>query len=144
MGKGLAMTATNKFFVVLGGVLALWICWRLFRFLSPGWAQSTADMLGTSLIFLAPPSPLFAAVLAGVLYRSRKFGLGPTASLVAYLVISFIGAVAAYGLGAAFGAMWACSYGGNLCPIVGMLFIGPFVAALAIVLVAVWWRKARD
>jgi hypothetical protein len=131
------MTAINKVFVVLGGVLALLIGLGLFRLLSPGWAHmSTADTLGASLFFLALSSPVAAAVLSGVLYRSRGI-----ANLVAYLVISLICALAGYALGAILGAKWACSYGGNLCPIVGIVAVGPFVAALAIVLVAVLWRN---
>ena len=129
----------RKLFFVLGGVLALWICWGLYRFLSPGWAvMSTHDKLYAILFYLGFWSPAAAIIFAGLLYdRNRSRG-----SLVAYLVISLICAVVGFVLGAALGIVSVCSlYGGNLCPIVGII-AGPFVSALAIVFVAGWWRKA--
>ena len=129
----------RKLFFVLGGVLALWICWGLYRFLSPGWAvMSTHDKLYAIIFYLGFWSPAAAIILAGLLYdRNRSRG-----SLVAYLGISVICAFVGFVLGAALGIASACSlYGGGLCPIVGIAF-GPFGSALAIVLAAGWWRKA--
>ena len=122
----------RKLFSVLGGVLAVWLCWGLYRFLSPH------DKLYASLFFLAEWSPAIAIIVAGLLYdRSRSRG-----SLAAYLGMSLIWAVVGFVLGAAFGIASACSlYGGGLCPIVGIAF-GPFGSALGVVLAAGWWRKA--
>jgi hypothetical protein len=127
----------RKLFSVLGGVLAVWICWGLYRFLSPGWAfMSIHDKLYATLFFLAEWSPAIAIIVAGLLYdRNRRRG-----SLAAYLGMSLIWAVGGFVLGSALGIASACSlYGGNLCPIVGIAF-GPFGSALAIVLAAGWWR----
>ena len=129
----------RKLFFVLGGVLALLICWGLYRFLSPGWAvMSTHDKLYASLSYLGFWSPAAAIIFAGLLY-DRNSNRG---SLVAYLGISVICAVVGFVLGASLGIASACSlYGGGLCPIVGIIG-GPFVSALAIVFVAGRWRKA--
>ena len=131
----------HKLFVVLGGLLALWIPLGLYGFLSPGWAVMSAhDKLYGSLFYLGYWSPVAAIVFAGLLYnRNRSRG-----SVVAYLVISFICAIVGYALGTALGIAWACSSQspGNLCAIIGIIAVGPFVSALAIVLVAGLWRKA--
>ena len=131
----------RKLFSFLGGVLALWICWGLYRFLSIGWAvTSTHDKLYGILFYLGFWSPAAAIIFAGLVYdRNRSRG-----SLVAYLVISLICAFVGYALGAALGIASLCSSqsAGNLCPIIGIIAVGPFVSALAIVLVAGLWRKA--
>src|SRR6516162_11134099 len=90
----------RKLFFVLGGVLALWICWGLYRFLSPGWAvTSTHDKLYGILFYLGLWSPAAAIIFAGLVYdRNRRRG-----SLAAYLVISLICAAVGYALGAALG-----------------------------------------
>lgn len=131
----------RKLFVALGALLALWVSLGLYKFLSPGWAvMSTYDKLFDILFYLAYWSPAAAIIFAGLLYdRNRSRG-----SVVAYLAISFICAVVGYALGAASEIAWECSSksAGNLCGIVGILSVGPFAAALAIVLVAGLWRKA--
>ena len=130
----------RKLFSFLGGVLALLICWGLYRFLSLGWAvTSTHDKLYGILFYLGFWSPAAAIIFAGLVYdRNRSRG-----SLVAYLVISLICAVVGFVLGAALGIVSACSLSaGNLCPIIGIIAVGPFVSALAIVFVAGLWRKA--
>jgi hypothetical protein len=127
----------RKLFSVLGGVLAVWICWGLYRFLSPGWAfMSIHDKLYASLFFLAFWSPAIAIIVAGLLYDRSRGSLG------AYLGLSVSCAVVGFVLGAALGIGSVCSlYGGGLCPVVGFAF-GPFGSALAIVLAAGLWRKA--
>jgi len=133
----------RKLFFVLGGVLALLICWGLCRFLSPGWAvMSTHDKLYASLFYLGFWSPAAAIIFAGLLY-DRNSSRG---SLVAYLGISVICAVVGFVLGAALGIASACSSqsAGNLCPFIGIIAVGPFASALAIVFVAGLWRKARS
>ncbi len=43
----------RKLFAVLGGMLAVWICWGLYKFLSPGWAITSAyDKLYGILFYL--------------------------------------------------------------------------------------------
>jgi len=128
----------RKLFSVLGGVLAVWLCLGLYRFLSPGWAfMSTHDKLYATLFFLALWSPAIAIIVAGLLYdRNRSKG-----GLVAYLGLCVSCAVIGFVLGAALGIASMCSlYGGGLCPIVGIAF-GPFGSALGIVLAAGWWRS---
>lgn len=131
----------RKLFAVLGGMLAVWICWGLYKFLSPGWAITSAyDKLYGVLFYLGYWSPAAAIIFAGLMYdRNRSRG-----GLVVYLIVSFIGAVVGYALGAALGIAWVCSSqsAGNLCAIIGIIAVGPFVSALAIVLVAGLWRKA--
>lgn len=131
----------RRLFVVLGGMLALWICLGLYKFLSPGWAVTSAhDKLYGILFYLGYWSPAAAIILAGLVYdRNRSRG-----GLVVYLIISFVGAVVGYALGAALGIAWVCSLqsAGNLCAIIGIIAVGPFVSALAIILVAGLWRKA--
>jgi hypothetical protein len=129
----------RKLFSVLGAVLAVWICWALYRFLSPGWAfMSIHDKLVATLFFLIELSPAIAIIVAGLLY-DRNRGRG---SLAAYLGMSLIWAVFGFILGVALGIGSVCSLGGgNLCGLVGIAF-GPLGSALAIILVARWWRKA--
>ena len=133
----------RKLFSFLGGVLALWICWGLYRFWSPGWAvTSTHDKLYGILFYLGLWSPAAAIIFAGLVYdRNRRRG-----SLAAYLIISLLCAVVGYALGAALGIASACSSqsAGNLCPFIGIIAVGPFASALAIVFVAGLWRKARS
>ncbi len=130
----------RKLFVVLGGMLALWICLGLYKFLSPGRAVTSAhDKLYGILFYLGYWAPAVAIIVAGLMYdRKRSRG-----GLTAYLITSFIGAVVGYALGAALGIAWVCSYqsAGNLCAIIGIIAVGPFVSALAIVLIAGLWRK---
>jgi hypothetical protein len=131
----------RKLFVVLGSLLTLWVSWGLYRFLSPGWANmSTHDKLYGILFYLGYWSPAAAIIFAGLLYdRNRSRG-----SVGAYMVISLVCAVVGYALGAALGIAWACSSqsSGNLCAVIGIITVGPFASALAIVLVAGVWRKA--
>ena len=112
-------------------------------FWSPGWAvTSTHDKLYGILFYLGLWSPAAAIIFAGLVYdRNRRRG-----SLAAYLIISLLCAVVGYALGAALGIASACSSqsAGNLCPIIGIIAVGPFVSALAIVFVAGLWRKARS
>jgi hypothetical protein len=62
------------------------------------------------------------------------------------IAISFVCAVVEYALGAALEIAWECSSqsAGNLCGIIGILSVGPFASALAIVLVAGLWRKEAE
>ena len=90
--------------------------------------------------FLSPAPAIIFAIFSGLVYgRDRRKG-----GLAAYLVISLFCAVVGYALGAALGIVSACSSqsAGNLCPIIGIIAVGPFASALAIVLVAGLWRKA--
>jgi hypothetical protein len=130
----------RKLFIVLGGLLTLWVFWGLYGFLSPGWAVMSAhDKLNGVLFYLGYWSPAAAIIFAGLLYdRNRSRG-----SVVAYLVISLLCAIVGYAIGAALGITWVCSQSsGNLCAIIGIFVVGPFASALAIVLVAGLWRKA--
>jgi MFS family permease len=131
----------HKLFAILGGLFVLWVSWGLYRFLSPAWAvTSTHDKLYGILFYLAYWTPVAAIIFAGLLYdRNRSRG-----RVVAYVVISLICAVVGYALGAALGIAWTCSSqsAGNLCAIIGIVAVGPFASALAIVLVAGLWRKA--
>ena len=98
-----------------------------------------------TIISIGPLALLAALISVPVYYVIYRYAPEPKkeASLARYVFFSLSVAALAYVIGAAVGIAAGCSSAsaGNLCGLVGVLGVGPLLAAVAVFLYAHSWSK---
>ena len=103
----------------------------------------------SALLSIAPIVLLAALIAIPIYYVIYRYAPEPKkeVSVVRYVFVTLAVGVAAYVIGATIGIAAACSpaSAGNLCGLVGVLGVGPLLAAAAILVYAHFWaRNARQ